>query len=52
MTSIYYALVLLGIATKSVLTGFAILIIAQAIVYKATGYSLYNNFYKFMMRGV
>lgn len=52
MISVYYSLVLLGIATKSVLTGFAILIIAQAIVYKTTGYSLYNNFYKFMMRGL
>lgn len=52
MTNIYYSLVLLWIATKSVLMGFAILIIAQAIVYRMTGYSLYNNFYKFMMRGL
>lgn len=52
MINVYYSLVLLGIATKSVLMGGVIALAVQAIVYKLTGYSIYNNFYKFMMNGV
>lgn len=52
MINVYYALVLIGIAIKSVLMGGVIALAVQAIIYKLTGYSLYNNFYKFMMRGV
>lgn len=42
MTSIYYSLVLLGIATKYTIYAYLLGMLIQGIVYRMTGFSIYR----------